>query len=265
MDEVPHSRAFFEIYEGAIYLHQGKSYLITKLDLQRKTATAEPQPACGYRTDVKELTSVEPTRRLATTSDGVVSTGHVKVRTEIPRYKRISRLNGEVLSVHPLKLPTLELDSRGTWIDAPPEAAEALRRRGLSLEASIHAANHAILAVAPLFVLGCDVHDVQSDHAKERPPEEEPQQARLVVYDARPAGVGAADAIFRRIDAILAQALDLLEGCPCRAHGGCPSCVYSPVCSSSNQLLDKLGAAIILRALIRRRREREENPPPSQP
>jgi ATP-dependent helicase YprA (DUF1998 family) len=38
IEEVEASKAFFEVYEGSIYMHQGKTYIINNLDLETKVA-----------------------------------------------------------------------------------------------------------------------------------------------------------------------------------------------------------------------------------
>ena len=42
LETVEASVAFFQVHPGAIYLHQGESYLIKKLDLNNRTAYAVP-------------------------------------------------------------------------------------------------------------------------------------------------------------------------------------------------------------------------------
>ncbi|CAB4281068.1 unnamed protein product [Prunus armeniaca] len=39
LEEIEESRAFFQVYEGAVYMNQGKTYLVTSLDLSRKIAS----------------------------------------------------------------------------------------------------------------------------------------------------------------------------------------------------------------------------------
>jgi len=48
LETVEASVAFFQIHPGAIYLHQGESYLVTRLDLTSHTAYAEPTEASYY-------------------------------------------------------------------------------------------------------------------------------------------------------------------------------------------------------------------------
>ena len=41
LDTVPYARAFYELFEGAIYLHQARPHLVTKLDLQARYAVRQ--------------------------------------------------------------------------------------------------------------------------------------------------------------------------------------------------------------------------------
>lgn len=38
LEEIQESQAFFHVYNGAVYMFQGRSYLCTKLDLEKKIA-----------------------------------------------------------------------------------------------------------------------------------------------------------------------------------------------------------------------------------
>lgn len=60
VDSVPYSRAFFELYEGAIYLHQAKPHKIVKLDLEVFEAWARPLPRCDYHTSSRNHTDADP-------------------------------------------------------------------------------------------------------------------------------------------------------------------------------------------------------------
>jgi DEAD/DEAH box helicase domain-containing protein len=55
--------AFFQIYPGAIYLHQGETYLIKELDLKTRTAYAQPVTV-PYYTETKELTDIRILREI---------------------------------------------------------------------------------------------------------------------------------------------------------------------------------------------------------
>lgn len=58
IEEIEESKAFFTIYEGAVYMHQGRTYLVKNLDLTSKTASCV-QADLKYWTTVTDMTSVE--------------------------------------------------------------------------------------------------------------------------------------------------------------------------------------------------------------
>ena len=61
LEEVDAATALFRIYPGAIYLHQGESYLVTHLDLGRRLAYARPAEV-NYYTQPRELNDVHIVR-----------------------------------------------------------------------------------------------------------------------------------------------------------------------------------------------------------
>jgi DEAD/DEAH box helicase domain-containing protein len=63
LETVEASVAFFLVHPGAIYLHQGESYLITELDLARHIAWAEPRPV-NYYTQTMEIHDIRVTKLL---------------------------------------------------------------------------------------------------------------------------------------------------------------------------------------------------------
>src|SRR3989304_2759268 len=54
LETIDGAMAFFQIYPGAIYLHLGETYLVTRLDLTGHTAYAAPTSATYY-THTKEI------------------------------------------------------------------------------------------------------------------------------------------------------------------------------------------------------------------
>ncbi|MBI3079833.1 MAG: DUF1998 domain-containing protein, partial [candidate division NC10 bacterium] len=71
----------------------------------------------------------------------------------------------------------------------------------------------------------------------------------IFIYDGTPGGVGLAERGFEVLEAWLREIAALLQDCPCET--GCPSCVQSPKCGSGNKPLDKVGAFLTVRALLR--------------
>jgi len=57
IDHVGYSRAFFELFEGAIYMHQARQYLVVSLDLEKHKAMVRPVRV-GYYTASRNHTDV---------------------------------------------------------------------------------------------------------------------------------------------------------------------------------------------------------------
>jgi len=113
--------------------------------------------------------------------------------------------------------------------------------------AAVHALNHVLAAVAPLFV-SCDPQDIDTEHVY--PYQQRPRPPRVVLFDKRPGGVGVAEALYHHSDAVLAKAEEVISSCPCPR--GCPSCIFHNGCSNYNTVLNKRGALIIVRRLLAR-------------
>ena len=50
IDSLGYSRAFYELFEGAIYMHRAKQYLVHQLDLSSKRALSRPVRVGYYTT-----------------------------------------------------------------------------------------------------------------------------------------------------------------------------------------------------------------------
>jgi DEAD/DEAH box helicase domain-containing protein len=119
-----------------------------------------------------------------------------------------------------------------------------LQGEGLDLAGGLHAAEHASIAMLPLFAL-CDRNDIGGVSTIMHPDTDE---AGIFIYDAYPGGVGIAEMGFHKIEDLWAAALKVIAECPC--HEGCPSCVHSPKCGNNNEPLDKKAARVLLQALL---------------
>ncbi|XP_027901799.1 uncharacterized protein LOC114162192 isoform X2 [Vigna unguiculata] len=57
LEEIEESKAFFQVYEGAVYMCQGKTYLVEKLDLSNKTAFCK-EADLKYYTKTRDYTDI---------------------------------------------------------------------------------------------------------------------------------------------------------------------------------------------------------------
>ncbi|CAM9165634.1 unnamed protein product [Ectocarpus sp. 6 AP-2014] len=227
-DSVEYSRSFFSLFQGAIYLHQARQYLVTRLDLGAHVAHTTPVKV-NYYTAARNNVEVNVTKRLEVSEDKHAHTGCVNVVCTVYGFVKKQMGTGRVLERGECSLPPLQYATRAFWLDVGETARRRVEEEGLDLEGGIHAVGHALLAVVPLFLL-CDAADVDCEHA--RPHHSRPQPQRILVFDRRPGGVGVSDAMFGCHRGVLSKALELVEGCPC--PDGCLACIHDHGCTGYN-------------------------------
>ncbi|MBM4462840.1 MAG: DEAD/DEAH box helicase [Chloroflexi bacterium] len=244
LETVESSVAFSQIHPGAIYLHQGRSYLITKLDLLARTAYATPTDV-PYYTQAKELTDLR-VLRIAKEKDTPKARsylGEVEVTTAVIGFRRKRQFTEEVVDEEPLDLPPQCFQTVALWLDIPAQAVDRIAERQLDFAGGLHAGEHAAIAILPLFAL-CDRNDLGGVSTPFHP---DTGKAQIFIYDAHPGGTGIAEKGFDLIQDLWRETLKVIAECPC--DGGCPSCIQSPKCGNNNQPLDKKAAQIILKEL----------------
>jgi DEAD/DEAH box helicase domain-containing protein len=245
IEELSATTAPQRAHPGAVYLHQGDSYLITEFNYELRHAIAQ-QANVDYYTQPRELNDVRIVRSLRhrETPGGLAYLGQVRVRSQVIGYRRIQHFSETVLGEEPLDMPVTEYETVAMWWDLPTQLPMYLATRGLDFLGGIHAAEHAAIGILPLFAM-CDRWDIGGLSTPRHP---DTDAAQIFIYDGFPGGVGIAEKGFELLPELWKATLDVIEACPC--EGGCPSCVQSPKCGNFNQPLDKRAAAVILRWLL---------------
>ncbi len=245
IESVDASVAFFQIHQGAIYLHQGETYLVTELDIPSRTAYAKPVDS-AYYTQVREVEdlSIRSRVRNKDVGDVKVCLGGVTVTNHVISYCKRRQFSEEVIGEEPLELPQTIFSTVAFWFDIPLRIVHQLAELGLDFAGGIHAAEHAAIGLLPLFAL-CDRNDIGG---LSTPAHADTGKPQIFIYDAYPGGVGIAERGFEFIGDLWKATLDLVSTCPCES--GCPSCVQSPKCGNYNEPLDKRAAAVILEGLV---------------
>jgi len=244
LETVEASVAFLQIHPGAVYLHQGESYLVTELDPVQHTALAEPTQV-NYYTQARETTEI----RVLGVSErkdcrGVtVCWGTVDVTSRVVGFRKKRQFGDEMAGDEALELPSQSFVTRSLWFDLPQKAIDRIAEAGLDLEGGLHACEHAAISILPLFAL-CDRDDIGGVSVSQH---RDTGVAQVFIYDAYPGGIGIAERGFEVVDRFWRATLELVRDCPC--HDGCPSCIQSPKCGNNNQPLDKEAALILLEEL----------------
>ena len=239
------SSAHTAVHDGAVHLHQGRTYLVRRLDLEDSVALVErADPA--YSTMARDTTDV---RVLSTDTEepwgeARIHFGSVEVTHQVVSYLRRKLLTGEVLGETKLDLPPRTLRTRAVWWTVTDDQLDAARIHPEELPGALHAAEHASIGLLPLFAT-CDRWDIGGVSI---PLHADTGRPTVFVYDGHPGGAGFAERAFRTARTWLTATREAIASCEC--DFGCPSCVQSPKCGNGNDPLDKPAAVRLLDCLL---------------
>ncbi|WP_289008505.1 DEAD/DEAH box helicase [uncultured Thermomonospora sp.] len=232
------------VHEGAVYLHQGESFLVRTLDLEDAVALVEPAEA-DYSTVARDVTDIRIIETLRTCAWGEARLcfGTVEVTRQVVAYQMRRLLSGEMLGEKPLDLPPRTLRTRAVWWTLSPGQAGVLD--AADLPGAAHAAEHASIGLLPLFAT-CDRWDIGGVSTALHP---DTGLLTVFVYDGHEGGAGFAERGYRDAAEWLHATRQAILACECES--GCPSCIQSPKCGNGNDPLHKQGAVILLGELLR--------------
>jgi DEAD/DEAH box helicase domain-containing protein len=279
LEEVEASRAFFTIYEGGIFLHQGQKYLVRELNTSQYFARVV-RVHIDWNTMQRDYTDIDPIetesmRLVGHDADACRAFfGAIQIHAVVYGFFKIDK-RGRVLDAVAVDNPPIDLLTKGMWLDVPSRAITILESHRLNIAAAIHAAEHAVLSLLPSFVISspgdvrteCKVAKKELGRGLRRanealmskeemektvqPPKRQ-RPARLTFYDAKggACGSGIASKAFEFIGLLLRRAVTRIDTCVCLSPQGCVECVCDERCKEMNQVMSKAGAGVILRCLL---------------
>jgi DEAD/DEAH box helicase domain-containing protein len=242
---VERDRAYSTVHEGAVYLHLGEQYVVEALDHESRVALVTPASVDWY-TQVKKNTEtgIEEVERSERKLGLDLHFGHVSVSEQVVAYAKKSVRDGSTIDVVPMLMPETTFETEAVWFCPEPAQLEELERIPVLL-GTLHAAEHALIALLPLWAM-CDRWDIgglsTNVHFQTGRP-------TIFVYDGHAGGVGITSRGFDRFQDWVEDTARLLAHCPCTS--GCPSCVQSPKCGNLNEPLDKAGARTLVTRMLR--------------
>jgi len=241
---VEQERAYSTVHQGAVYLHLGESYRVAELDLENRTALVEPYTGDEYTQAKKDtMTAIAEPLREERRLGVDLSFGRVVVTEQVVAYQRKRIGDGETIETLPLDLPETQFETEAIWFVPEEQMLEGLTDV-TRLLGSLHAAEHAMIAILPLWAM-CDRWDIgglsTNLHFQTGRP-------TIFVYDGHAGGVGINERGFEVFEGWVGDTARMLDGCPC--DHGCPSCVQSPKCGNLNEPLDKAGALELLQRML---------------
>ena len=233
------------VHPGAVYLHQGESYLVEGLDREERQAfvtAARPryytQPQASFEVEILREAERRP---LGTTE---LCRGDVRLHSQVLGYLRRDEVTHEVWDSTELELPRHQMLTESVWWTVPPELVARLGWPDLQVGAAAHAMEHTAIGLLPAFA-PCDRWDIGGLSTALHP---DTGAATIFVHDGMAGGAGFARRGYAVAEEWLAATLERLTRCRCA--DGCPACVVSPKCGNANQVLDKHDARHLLALLL---------------
>ncbi|RAO29712.1 putative ATP-dependent helicase YprA [Micromonospora saelicesensis] len=235
----------FLLHSGAVYLHQGVSYVVDQLDLADGCALVRAEEP-DWSTHARDVTDVSVVSVRSYVDAGPVGMflGEVDVTSQVVSYQRRRIATGEVIDTRPLDLPTRELRTVAVWFTLSPQSLALAGVQPADVPGALHAAEHAAIGLLPLMAT-CDRWDIGGLSTALHPDTEAPT---VFVYDGHPGGAGFAERAYGTAAAWLRATRDAIAECGCEA--GCPSCVQSPKCGNGNSPLSKPDAIRVLDVVL---------------
>ncbi|WP_418275059.1 DEAD/DEAH box helicase [Isoptericola jiangsuensis] len=247
-----------QVHDGAVYVHQGVTFVVDRLDLADHVALV-------VRRDVQHATWSHEVMEIALAAAGDTEhpapegsaparerqwgpvtwgLGPVEVTSQVVGFQRRRVPDMQVLDTEQLDLPARTLGTQAVWWSVP---THVLRAAGVDEDVApgaLHAAEHAAIGLLPLLAT-CDRWDLGGVSTALHP---DTGEATVFVYDAYPGGAGFAERGYEQGEQWLRAVRDAVDACPCA--DGCPACVQSPKCGSENSPLDKSAAIRLLDAVL---------------
>lgn len=233
------------VHPGAVYLHQGESFLVDALEPEQHQAlvvAARPR----YYTQPQSSFDLQVVREVdeQTLGAATVHRGEIRLDSQVLAYLRRDEVTHEVWDSTPLELPRRRMATQALWWSVPAHLVRRLGWPELQMGAAVHAIEHTAIGLLPAFA-PCDRWDIGGLSTALHPDTGLPT---IFIHDATEGGAGFAYRGYEVVDAWLAATLERLAGCAC--VDGCPSCVVSPKCGNANQVLNKADAAELLSLLL---------------
>ncbi len=218
--EIDRPSAITEVYQGAIYGHQGDTWLVERFEYQDRRAFVRRVDA-DYYTEADSETDVKVLRIDATIDHGgyLAHRGEVHVSTLAKAFRKIKFYTRENVGIGEIHLPPEEFETEACALVLQPELLQRLGFLRGGEAGCLHGVGELLQGLVPLF-LRVDPGDVKVLAEVQHPHFQAPT---LILYDRVPNGVGLAERLFHSHRQLLAAALGVVRRCAC--SGGCPACV----------------------------------------
>jgi len=245
------SYVFRDLHPGAVYLYEAETYVVKELDISNRLVFVSRKDVDYYTQSLKHTNiyplQLDSTKIIGPNKNIECFFGDVKVEHDYYAYKVIDTFTQETISRNPLDdIPLIEFESQAVWFEIPFELQKQLELENYDLGGTIHAIEHAMIAMAPALaqISRWDLGGVSIDFDPVK------QSPIIYIYDAYRGGIGISELLYEKLEELMMLTFKLINSCSCNTPNGCPACIMSPKCGNGNEPLDKSGATFLLSRLL---------------
>jgi len=132
--EVDRATSPILVHEGAVYIHEGRTYIVRRLDWEKAIADVEPAEV-DYYTDAAQAVSLDVIEVFDADESGAARKAHGRVRltAQSTSYRKIKRYTHETLGYGQIDLPPREYETTAYWLWIAPEVVKRLEAEGVLL------------------------------------------------------------------------------------------------------------------------------------
>ncbi len=249
------------VYPGAVYLHQGQSYLVKELDQELRIAQVEPCQVDYYTQPILASSCrMLEARESRTFLHSELFFGPADVTWQTTAFRKIKYYTMEMVGQAELDLPSQTLSTTAFWWPVDRELLAEIKRDGYHPIEAVVGLRNLMLATLPVLSMS-DRYDLGGmvDSANLGRP-------TIFIYDRYPGGLGFAQQGYLRIGQWLSLCNQIVGDCPCA--DGCPSCVglanlrpplhQDPDLGGSNFPVPNKRATLLMLELLKRQRALQE-------
>lgn len=137
--EIDEESATWMVHPQAVYIHEGKTFLVQELSLDERKAQLQAVDVDFYTEPRKDVTMINlGTLAQTEVSGGSKSYGEIQVTTQVIGYRRIRWHTHEILMENTLVMPPTQLRTIGYWFTFSDEFIDRLRHLGVWKSDPIH-------------------------------------------------------------------------------------------------------------------------------
>ncbi|MFB6283558.1 MAG: DEAD/DEAH box helicase [Halobacteria archaeon] len=251
LPSVGRSRAYRDLHPGAVYLHEGRYYVVKEFRDDTDPRVVLEECDADYYTETLRDVELRDLNEEGSRKVGRcrLRWGYGRVLEHYPSYRKKRISNDEVIDTVPTGLEEpVELYTQLVWLEIPTDLEESIDSRYEKPDAflgGVHALEHGLINMSPLELL-VDSADLGGLSTRHHPETEDPS---LFVYDGVEGGLGFSRKIYEKYEDLSRRTKGLIESCDCEVRG-CPGCVMDYMCGDDNEPLHTDAALDVAEAVL---------------